>query len=54
MDFLNYIFRSSEKESKSSLIKQFLKDPDSHKILVETDCDEIVIRIRRKNGGIRT
>ena len=47
-NLLNYILGGKDDESKPSIIKQFLKDPDGHKILIETCCDEIVIRIRRK------
>ena len=48
MNFLNYILGGKdEEESKPSIIKQFLKDPDNHKILIETCGDEIQIRIRR-------
>lgn len=46
---INYILNS--KESKPSAIKSFLKDPDSHKVLLEVVNGEVVIRIRRKNGN---
>lgn len=47
-NLLNYILGGKDDESKPSIIKQFLKDPDGHKILIEAVGDEIVIRIRRK------
>ena len=50
MSLLNYILGSKDEEDeKPSMVKAFLKNPDDHKILIETHCDEIVIRIR-KNG----
>ena len=47
-NLLNYILGGKDDESKPSIIKQFLKDPDDHKILIEAVGDEILIRIRRK------
>ena len=50
-NLLNYILGGKDEESKPSIIKQFLKDPDGHKILIETIGDEVVIRIRRKTNA---
>ena len=48
---LNYILGGKDDESKPSIIKEFIKDPDNHKILIETIGDEVVIRIRRKTNA---
>lgn len=48
MSLIDFLLGSKDDDAKPSVIKQFLKDPDEHKILIETVNDEIVIRIRRK------